>query len=183
MRYRPSPASQNKTRPSIVRMQEIHRLLTFAPRHVQSVKRRSFSALLRATLLFSTLFFTELLKTRSEKWNRSCRYCCCERNLIGHRTFRKKNLTADEHGLTRIWLCPKRQFLPLMTLMTLIGEIKFVGRYKHKAVCFDQRYQCESMVNAFFKQSQRGFDQEIVQFISSASSFLCCVSKIFLRMR
>jgi hypothetical protein len=48
---------------------KIHLPFIFAPDRVQSVKSRSESALSRATQLFSTLFFTELLKTGKEKWN------------------------------------------------------------------------------------------------------------------
>jgi hypothetical protein len=56
----------------------------------------------------------------------------------------------------RAALCPKKQFLPLMTL---IREIKFVGRYKHKAVGFDQRYQCKSVVNTFLGKVMRRIER------------------------
>jgi hypothetical protein len=44
---------------------------------------------------------------------------------------RKENLTVDEHG-NADWLCPKRQFLPLMNTDGLIRRIKFVGRTSTK---------------------------------------------------
>jgi hypothetical protein len=47
---------------------KIHLLFIFAPDRVQSVKSRCEYTLSCATQLFSTLFFTELLKTGKKKW-------------------------------------------------------------------------------------------------------------------
>ncbi len=62
----------NASTPGCERFQKIHQLLTSAPRGVQSVKTRSYSAFKGPTQLFSTFFFTELLKTRNREWKQSC---------------------------------------------------------------------------------------------------------------
>jgi len=51
---------------------QIHLLLTFALVLVQSVKQRNFFRVFGASLDFSTLFFTELLKTWIIQWKQIC---------------------------------------------------------------------------------------------------------------
>src|SRR5215471_17255707 len=52
--------------------QQIHLSLIFAPERVQSVRTCGLRHVLQVTLLFSTSFFTELLKTRGYLWNQIC---------------------------------------------------------------------------------------------------------------
>jgi hypothetical protein len=49
---------------------------------------------------------------------------------------------------------PGKAFLLLMNTGDTDKQIKFVDRYKNKRLVLISVYQCEAVVNTFFKQSQ-----------------------------